>query len=68
MHEYWVTFARTGKPTAKGHPDWPAYSAKNDLIMDFTANGPVAVPDPWRERLDLATGVSEAHERAGGAH
>ncbi len=28
MHEYWVTFARTGKPTAKGHPDWPAYNAK----------------------------------------
>jgi para-nitrobenzyl esterase len=67
MHEYWVTFARTGKPTAKGHPDWPAYSAKNDLIMDFTANGPVAFPDPWRARLDLATGVSEAREHAGRA-
>ncbi len=52
MHEYWVTFARTGKPTAKGHPDWPAYNAKTDLIMDFTANGPVAIADPWRERMD----------------
>ncbi len=46
MHEYWVTFARTGKPVAKGHPDWPAYTAKNDLILDFTNAGPVAVADP----------------------
>jgi para-nitrobenzyl esterase len=63
MHEYWVTFARTGKPTAKGHADWPVYNAKTDLIMDFTATGPVVAADPWRERLDLAAGVSEAHER-----
>ncbi len=64
MHEYWVTFARTGKPTAQGHPDWPAYNAKTDLIMDFTASGPVAIADPWRERLDLAAAVSDARERA----
>ena len=64
MHEYWVTFARTGKPTAKGHPDWPAYNAKTDLIMDFTASGPVAVADPWRERMDLAASISDARERA----
>ena len=67
MHEYWVSFARTGKPIAKGHPDWPAYNAKNDLIMDFTANGPVAIADPWRERLDLAAGLSDARERAAAA-
>jgi para-nitrobenzyl esterase len=63
MHEYWVTFARTGKPVAKGHPDWPAYTAKNDLVLDFTNDGPIAVPDPWRERMDLAAAVSEAREK-----
>ncbi len=68
MHEYWVTFARTGKPTAKGHPDWPAYDAKSDLVMDFTANGPVAVADPWRERMDLAAGLSDTRERAASVH
>ena len=64
IHEYWVSFARDGKPVAKGHPDWPAYAQKNDLIMDFTATGPVAVPDPWRERMDLAASASEAREHA----
>jgi para-nitrobenzyl esterase len=59
MHEYWVSFARTGKPVAKGHPEWPAYSAQNDLVMDFTNDGPKVLADPWRERLDLAQTVSE---------
>jgi para-nitrobenzyl esterase len=67
MHEYWVTFARTGQPTAKGHPDWPAYTAQNDAIMDFTTNGPVVGPDPWRERMDLAASVSDAKEQAASA-
>ena len=64
MHEYWVTFAKTGKPTAKGHPDWPAYDAKSDKILDFTASGPVAGPDPWKQRLDLAEAVNEKHEQS----
>jgi para-nitrobenzyl esterase len=62
MNEYWVTFARTGKPVAKGHPDWPAYTAKSDPMLDFTNAGPVAGPDPWRERMDLAASVSDARE------
>jgi len=35
----------------------PAYTARGDQIMDFTNNGPVAGPDAWRERLDLAEGL-----------
>ena len=26
MSEMWTTFARTGKPEAKGQPEWPAYN------------------------------------------
>ncbi len=50
---YWVNFAKTGNPNGKGLPEWPAYNAQTDMLLDFTADGPVAKPDPWRDRLDL---------------
>jgi para-nitrobenzyl esterase len=31
--ELWTTFARTGKPAAKGAPDWPAYNLKDRACM-----------------------------------
>jgi para-nitrobenzyl esterase len=64
MHAYWVGFARTGRPQAPNQPAWPQYDAHGDLIMDFTASGPVAVADPWKPRLDLAQRVSERREQA----
>ena len=63
MHRYWEAFARTGVPRTEGEPDWPAYHADTDLIMNFTANGPLAGPDPWKERLDLAERANIRHER-----
>jgi para-nitrobenzyl esterase len=33
MAELWSTFARTGKPAAKGTPDWPAYNLKDRSSM-----------------------------------
>jgi para-nitrobenzyl esterase len=51
---YWVAFAKTGDPgTAAGVPKWPRYSAADDVIMDFTLNGPAAKPDPFKARLDV---------------
>ncbi len=50
MHQYWVAFARTGKPEPAGEPAWPAYDARSDQIMDFTNSGPVAGPDPLQKR------------------
>ena len=50
---YWVAFARTGDPNGDGRPKWPAYSAKDDVLMDFAVGGPIAKPDPWKARLDL---------------
>ena len=63
MHAYWVAFARTGKPEVPGQPQWPAYDAKQDMIMNFTTSGPVAQPDPWKQRLDLA---QRFNDRKGG--
>jgi para-nitrobenzyl esterase len=55
---YWVAFAKTGKPEVAGQPAWPAYDARTDRILDFTNDGVVAGPDPWRARLDLAEGLA----------
>jgi para-nitrobenzyl esterase len=59
IHAYWVGFARTGVPQAAGLPPWPAYQPGSDQLMDFTLHGPVAGPDPWKTRLDLAQRFSE---------
>lgn len=45
MGEAWANFARTGKPSHAGLPDWPAYSAENRATMIFNdqcvvKNGP----------------------------
>jgi para-nitrobenzyl esterase len=50
---YWVNFAKTGNPNGAGLPEWPVYSAATDELMDFSAAGPVARADPWKDRLDL---------------
>jgi para-nitrobenzyl esterase len=50
---YWINFAKNGNPNGKGLPEWPAYSSKTDMLMDFSWTGPVAKPDPWKSRLDM---------------
>jgi para-nitrobenzyl esterase len=60
---YWVAFARTGDPNGDGRPKWPAYSAKDDVIMDFALAGPAAKPDPWKARLDLVEKAASAPAR-----
>ena len=56
---YWVAFAKTGDPNGGGRPRWPAYKVGEDQIMDFTAEGPAAGPDPWKTRLDLAEAAND---------
>ena len=62
MSAYWVAFTKTGKPEVPGQPAWPAYDPQTDIIMNFTNTGPVAGPDPWKARLDLAEAVSESKQ------
>ncbi len=50
---YWVAFAKTGNPDGEGRPHWPAYTAGDDRLMNFTNAGPVAEQDAWKARLDL---------------
>jgi para-nitrobenzyl esterase len=60
MHAYWVSFATTGVPQAPDYPAWPAYQQGSDQIMDFTGKGPLAGPDPWKARMDLAQDLNDA--------
>ena len=64
MNAYWVAFAKTGKPEVPGQPLWPPYDPRVDSIMNFTNTGPVAGPDPWKARLDLAQAVSDSIQHA----
>jgi para-nitrobenzyl esterase len=56
---YWVAFAKTGDPNGAGRPKWPRANAKTDELMNFTNDGPVPMPDPWKARLDLTEGLAE---------
>jgi len=50
---YWAAFARSGDPNGDGRPRWPAYTAKDDALMDFAPSGATPKPDPWKARLDV---------------
>lgn len=62
MHEYWVSFAKTGRPDPAGLPAWPAYHERSDELMNFTEQGPKPEADPWRKRLDIAERFAERQE------
>jgi|WetSurMetagenome_2_1015567.scaffolds.fasta_scaffold00020_33 para-nitrobenzyl esterase len=36
MMEYWVSFAKTGNPNNKGLPEWPSYTIKSDINLEFS--------------------------------
>jgi para-nitrobenzyl esterase len=46
MSEMWSTFARTGRPAAKGQPAWPAYTLEKRATMEINALCRV-VDDPY---------------------
>jgi para-nitrobenzyl esterase len=35
MHSCWVSFAKTGKPSCAGVPDWPRYTPRGDQLMEL---------------------------------
>ncbi|WP_245804675.1 carboxylesterase/lipase family protein [Erythrobacter tepidarius] len=51
MVEYWSSFAKTGKPVAKGQPEWPAFDARKPfMVFDGSAR---VVRDVMGDRYDL---------------
>ena len=54
MAGMWSTFARTGHPGTKGQPEWPAYTAAADGLLEWGT--PIAVRQRFRaDQLDLLT-------------
>ena len=35
IHSCWITFAKTGKPSCEGAPDWPRYTPEQDQLMEL---------------------------------
>jgi para-nitrobenzyl esterase len=59
MSEYWSTFARTGRPAAKGQPAWPAYNTTKRATMFIDAeckviNDPFSLERQVWDRVDPA--------------
>ena len=50
VHACWVAFAKTGVPRCAGAPAWPAYSAANDTLMAFDADGAAALKTNFRTK------------------
>jgi para-nitrobenzyl esterase len=42
---YWVQFAKTGNPNGESRPGWPQASHGNDLLLEFSQDGPVVRRD-----------------------
>jgi para-nitrobenzyl esterase len=56
LHACWVAFATTGTPACAGAPEWPAYRAESDPMMELGVETTVSTR-PDHAALDLA----EAH-------
>jgi para-nitrobenzyl esterase len=59
IHAYWANFVKTGDPNGPGLAIWSRYAPLSDRILDFTATGPVAKPDPWKSRLDVIAAAAD---------
>lgn len=51
MADYWTGFAARSDPNGPGRIEWP--EAIDDLLLEFTNDGPVAKTVPHGDRLDL---------------
>jgi len=55
-NRYWSNFAKTGNPNhpdASGLHEWPGHDESGNIVLDFALEGAKALPDPWKERLDV---------------
>ncbi len=52
IQQYWVNFATTGNPNAKGLPYWPTFDETKPTTMQF-ANGASLIMRPNKEQIDF---------------
>ena len=52
VSDYWASFARSGVPSSDGNPEWPAYDAATDQLLELGTE--IRVRPGWMtQRLDL---------------
>jgi len=59
----WVAFAKTGKPSVAGLPEWPVFNTAANNLLEFTAAGDVQIrqPDTLKAQIDLIQPINERH-------
>jgi para-nitrobenzyl esterase len=53
MAGYWTEFAKAGDPNGGERVRWPDLRSEPDQLLEFTNDGPVVRPVPYKARLDL---------------
>ncbi len=53
MMDYWVAFARTGKPQVAGLPEWPQFDNSAPTVMHFKEGKPSVGPLENRSQLEF---------------
>ena len=64
MHDYWVSFAKTGRPEISGHPAWAPFDPVKDRLMLFDFTGAAMKADPYRTRQDFIENVRASGDGA----
>lgn len=60
FNAYLANFAKSGDPNGPTVPAWPAFDpVKSEILMFTQHHGPLAMPDPWKARLDLVEETAE---------
>ena len=65
MADYWVAFARDGRPDAAHQLAWPRYDARSDRALLIGADGVTAGPAPQAARLDALGRLRDSRASAG---
>jgi para-nitrobenzyl esterase len=55
MGDYWVRFAKTGNPNAKGAPEWPAVTTQPTAYLDITADTHATKLTPLEQKAQART-------------
>ncbi|MEC9261965.1 MAG: carboxylesterase family protein [Pseudomonadota bacterium] len=60
IHQYIVSFAKTGQPESDGAPAWQAFDPAQSNMLNMTRSGEMKhATDPWKARLDVVKAALE---------
>ena len=61
MTAYWTQFAKTGNPNRDDLPAWPAFSAENNQLLEFTTSGRAMVRTGFEvDKMDFWDGLYDS--------